>query len=89
MDAPLRVAIIGYGLAGRVFHAPLVAATPGMRVAAIVTGDPGRRQAAADAHPDARVHADGRPVFYAGGTAFPRTRGAFGRDRRTRAVRRG
>ena len=25
----LRVAIIGYGLAGRSFHAPLIAATPG------------------------------------------------------------
>ncbi|HEV7236838.1 MAG TPA: hypothetical protein VGN15_11690 [Ktedonobacteraceae bacterium] len=33
----LRVAIIGYGLAGSVFHAPLVSATPGMTVAAIVT----------------------------------------------------
>ena len=31
----LQVAIIGYGLAGAVFHAPLVAATPGMTVAAI------------------------------------------------------
>jgi predicted dehydrogenase len=57
MDAPLRVAIIGYGLAGRVFHAPLVAATPGMRVAAVVTGDPGRRRAAAEAHPGVRLHA--------------------------------
>ena len=33
----LRVAIIGYGRAGRVFHAPLVAATAGMEVARIVT----------------------------------------------------
>ena len=37
-----RVGIIGYGLAGRVFHAPLIAATPGLEVAAIVTSDPGR-----------------------------------------------
>ena len=28
--SPLRVAIVGYGLAGSVFHAPLVAATPGL-----------------------------------------------------------
>ena len=42
-EKPLRVAIIGYGLAGAVFHAPLVAATPGMVVAAIVTSDPERR----------------------------------------------
>ena len=56
----LRVAILGYGLAGRVFHAPLVAATDGMRVAAIVTSDPARRAAAARDHPGARLvaHAD-------------------------------
>ena len=51
----LRVAILGYGLAGRVFHAPLVAATDGMRVAAIVTSDPARRAAAAQDHPGARL----------------------------------
>jgi predicted dehydrogenase len=49
------VAIIGYGLAGRVFHAPLIAATPGLRVAAIVTSNPERRQQAQSDHPDARL----------------------------------
>ena len=29
-DTNLRVALAGYGLAGAVFHGPLVAATPGM-----------------------------------------------------------
>ena len=47
------VAIIGYGLAGRVFHAPLIAAAEGLRVAAIVTSDPARRRQAAADHPDA------------------------------------
>ena len=42
-ESPLRVAVVGYGLAGRVFHAPLVAAEPDMQVAAIVTSDPERR----------------------------------------------
>ena len=42
MTPPLRVAVVGYGLAGRVFHAPLVAAQPDMEVAAVVTGDPDR-----------------------------------------------
>ncbi len=42
-EKPLRVAIIGYGLAGAVFHAPLIASTSGMVVAAIVTGSPERR----------------------------------------------
>jgi len=41
---PLRVAIIGYGLAGTVFHAPLIAATDGMTVSAIVTGNAERQQ---------------------------------------------
>jgi scyllo-inositol 2-dehydrogenase (NADP+) len=39
----LRVALIGYGLAGRTFHGQLLAAIPGMRVEAIVTADPRRR----------------------------------------------
>jgi scyllo-inositol 2-dehydrogenase (NADP+) len=51
----LRVAVIGFGLAGRVFHAPLVASTPGMRVASIVTRDPGRQADAAARHPDATI----------------------------------
>lgn len=42
-DSPLRVALIGYGMAGAVFHGPLITATPGMSVAAIVTSDPARR----------------------------------------------
>ena len=46
-----RVAILGYGLAGRVFHGPLVAATAGLEVTAIVTRDPERRAQAAAAHP--------------------------------------
>ncbi|MDE3132523.1 MAG: Gfo/Idh/MocA family oxidoreductase [Acidobacteriota bacterium] len=49
------VAIIGYGLAGRVFHAPLISATDGLRVAAIVTSDPARRQQAQSDHPDAAI----------------------------------
>lgn len=52
---PLATAIIGYGLAGAVFHAPLVATTPGMRVAAIVTGDAARREQARRDHPAARI----------------------------------
>ena len=57
--ADLRVAVIGFGLGGRVFHAPLVASTPGMRLASIVTGDTGRQADAAARHPDAAIL--GRP----------------------------
>ena len=48
-----KVALIGYGLAGAAFHAPLIAATSGLRLAAIVTSDEGRRARARLEHPDA------------------------------------
>jgi predicted dehydrogenase len=50
-----RVAVIGFGLAGETFHAPLIAATPGLDVAAIVTTDPGRRASAARQYPGAHL----------------------------------
>lgn len=50
------LAIIGYGLAGRVFHAPLIAATPGLRVAAISTGSPERAAQARARYPDATLY---------------------------------
>lgn len=49
------MAIIGYGLAGRIFHAPLIATTPGLAVDAIVTADPQRAAQAAAEHPTARI----------------------------------
>ncbi|MEO7274162.1 MAG: Gfo/Idh/MocA family oxidoreductase [Vicinamibacterales bacterium] len=58
MPAALRVALIGYGHAGAVFHGPLIAATTGARLAAIVTADPARRAQAAAAHPEARLLPD-------------------------------
>lgn len=47
--------MVGYGLAGSVFHAPLIAATPGMRVATVVTANPERHARARHEHPQARV----------------------------------
>jgi len=55
MAKTLRVAIIGYGLAGAVFHAPLVSSTPGMTVAAIVTSQPARQERAHSDFPTAKV----------------------------------
>jgi predicted dehydrogenase len=54
----LRVAIIGYGLAGRLFHASLIAATDGLAVATVVTSDPTRQAEVAREHPDAHVLAN-------------------------------
>jgi predicted dehydrogenase len=49
------VAIVGYGLAGRVFHAPLIAATDGLAVSQIVTSNATRAGQAAAEHPEAQV----------------------------------
>jgi predicted dehydrogenase len=49
------VAIVGYGLAGRVFHGPLISATDGLVVDAIITADPQRQAQAIADHPQARV----------------------------------
>lgn len=53
---PVRVGVIGYGLAGAVFHAPLVAATPGMSVAALVTGNAQRQAKAREDYPEAAIY---------------------------------
>jgi len=60
---PLRVAIIGYGLAGAVFHAPLVAATDGMTVAAIVTNNPERREQAGRDYPAAAILSSAEEIW--------------------------
>ena len=49
------VGLIGYGLGGSAFHAPLVAATPGLRLAAVVTRNESRRAEVKRRYPDARV----------------------------------
>ena len=51
----LRVAILGYGLAGAVFHAPLISSTPSMTVAAIVTSNPERQERAHQDYPSAAI----------------------------------
>lgn len=44
-----RVVLLGYGLAGRVFHAPLIGVEPDLDLIAVVTSDPERQaQARAD-----------------------------------------
>jgi len=52
---PLRTAIIGFGISGRVFHAPLIAADPAYSLDAIVTADPQRTKLAAAHYPRARI----------------------------------
>ncbi|MGW6845478.1 Gfo/Idh/MocA family protein [Streptomyces sp. NPDC054958] len=52
---PLRVGLIGYGLAGSVFHAPLVEATDGLALDTVVTSDPARQSQARTEFPDVHI----------------------------------
>ena len=58
-----RIALIGYGEAGTILHGPLIESTDGLELAAIVSADPGRRAAAARAHPSAELLADVADVW--------------------------
>lgn len=54
----LSVLLVGYGLAGRVFHAPLITATPGLALTGVVTSNPERSVQARGAHPGVTVFED-------------------------------
>ncbi|MEU6376899.1 Gfo/Idh/MocA family oxidoreductase [Streptomyces sp. NPDC046909] len=60
---PLRVGLIGYGLAGSVFHAPLIAATEGLVLDTVVTSNPERQEQARAEFPDVRVAATPEELF--------------------------
>jgi predicted dehydrogenase len=52
MSAPIRTAVLGFGLAGKVFHCPFISAVPGLELSVIVqrSGDE-----ASTAYPNARI----------------------------------
>ena len=54
-DRPTDVGLIGYGLGGATFHAPFIAATPGLRLAAVMTSDPARRCGVLERYPDTKL----------------------------------
>jgi predicted dehydrogenase len=62
-SAPIRTAVLGYGLAGRVFHCPFVHAVPGLELTSIVVGNPERAAAAAAAYPNTRIVATTAEAF--------------------------
>ncbi|WP_030224659.1 Gfo/Idh/MocA family oxidoreductase [Streptomyces sp. NRRL WC-3626] len=62
-STPLRVGLVGYGLAGSVFHAPLIAATEGLALDTVVTSNPERQQQARAEFPDVRVAASPDELF--------------------------
>jgi predicted dehydrogenase len=52
---PVRTAVVGFGISGRVFHSPLIAADPRYSLDVIVTADPGRSGLAKSSYPAANV----------------------------------
>ncbi|MGW2958244.1 Gfo/Idh/MocA family protein [Streptomyces sp. NPDC001220] len=60
---PLRVGLIGYGLAGSVFHAPLIAATEGLALDTVVTSNPERQAQAKAEFPEVRTVAGPDELF--------------------------
>jgi scyllo-inositol 2-dehydrogenase (NADP+) len=52
MREAIRCGVVGFGLAGRVFHAAVISATPGLELTAIVQRS---GQEAAEAYPQARI----------------------------------
>ncbi|WP_329457718.1 Gfo/Idh/MocA family oxidoreductase [Streptomyces sp. NBC_01497] len=56
-NPPLKVALVGYGLAGSVFHAPLISATEGLVLDTVVTSSEERRAQAAAEFPSVRFAA--------------------------------
>jgi scyllo-inositol 2-dehydrogenase (NADP+) len=64
-NAPIRTGIIGFGLAGRVFHAPLVSSNAEYSLDVVLTSDPDRVQAVGRLYPRTRVVADIQEVWSA------------------------
>ncbi len=60
MTEPLNVAIVGYGFASKTFHAPLIAAVPGLELMAIASSDPAKVKAD---WPDVAVEATAANLF--------------------------
>ncbi|MEU1275364.1 Gfo/Idh/MocA family oxidoreductase [Streptomyces sp. NPDC005799] len=63
MRQPLRTALVGFGTAGSVFHAPLIQACQDLTLAGVVTRDPARRRAVSEAYPLAQLCDSADEIF--------------------------
>ena len=50
-----RVGLVGYGLAGESFHAPLIAATPDLELTSVVTSNEERAARAKERYPETKI----------------------------------
>ena len=60
---PLRVGLVGYGMAGHDFHAPLIRSVDGLRITHVVTGDRERAASAVEDEPDVQVLPDAQSLW--------------------------
>lgn len=58
MQKEFNVAIVGYGLAGATFHAPLIKSTDGLLIKSIVTRSPEKQAQAKEDFPEAEIFSD-------------------------------
>ena len=66
MTAPIRAGVLGFGLSGRVFHAPFLAANPDFSLDVIVTSNAERSAQALQAYPDVQILASAEELFARG-----------------------
>ena len=66
---PVRIGVVGYGLGGRVFHTPLIAAAPETTLVGVVTTNAERRAQLAVDHPGVAAFDDLRALVDAGAEA--------------------
>jgi predicted dehydrogenase len=59
----IRTAVVGFGLSGSVFHAPLIAADPRYSLDVIATSDAGRKAAASQRYPGVKTVRDADAVL--------------------------
>ena len=62
MENKIRTGIIGYGLSGRVFHAPFVDVVEGLELSKISTSDPKKISLAKERYPYATIVSDAKDI---------------------------
>jgi scyllo-inositol 2-dehydrogenase (NADP+) len=62
-DSKFKVALIGFGIAGAIFHAPFIRRIANLKLAAIVTSDPQRAGQAKSEYPEAKIFSRAEEIF--------------------------
>ncbi|SEK96985.1 oxidoreductase [Parapedobacter koreensis] len=65
MDKPINVGLIGFGMAGRVFHAPVIAAVDGLRLHKVSARKPEQREILQARYPEAVIVAHADEIIHA------------------------